>query len=67
MTADELHERHIKDLGDKLNAAYARYEATSCFADKGTAEGIKCRMEAAIGARSSAQVARMEAERGLAA
>lgn len=64
---DSQRETHIKSLGDKLNAAHAQYEVSHCFADKGEALGIKCRMEAAIAARSPAQVARMEAERGLAA
>ena len=62
---DSERELHIKDMGDKLNAAYAQYEVTSCFADKGSALGFKCRMEAAISQRSAAQVARMECARGL--
>ena len=62
---DRQREIYIKAMGDKLNAAHAQYEVSHCFADKGTALGIKCRMEAAIAARSPAQVARMEANLGL--
>ena len=64
---DGQHELHIKSLGDQLNVAHALYEVSHCFADKGTALGIKCRMEAAIAARSPAQVARMEDNLGLSA
>ena len=37
MNADEL-ERHIKDCGTLMQQAYARYEVSSCFSDRGDAD-----------------------------
>lgn len=58
-------EKHIEDLGLLMVAAYNRYEASGCFADRGEADGWRLQMEAAIASRSPEQVARMEAKRGL--
>ena len=62
---DNERELHIKSCGDLMTQAYAQYEASSCFGDKGSADGWRMCMERAVAARSPAQVARMEAERGL--
>lgn len=63
MTAKEL-ETHIQDTGLLMIAAYNRYEASGCFADRGEADGFRLLLEAAISARSPQAVAQMEAERG---
>ena len=63
---DAAHERHIKRLGEKMLTQHAHWAATGCFAARGAADGYRMRMEAAIGQRSPAAVAFMEAERGLA-
>lgn len=53
-------EQRIQSLGEQMKSAYARYEASGCFADRGEADGLRIRMEAAIASRSPEQVARME-------
>lgn len=65
MNADEL-ERHIKDCGYMMADAYARYEVSGCFSDRGAAERWQLAMTRAIASRSPEQVAAMEVERGLA-
>ena len=64
MNADEL-ERHIKDCGTLMQKAYARYEVSSCFSDRGEADRWKLAMTRAIASRSPEQVLALEAERGL--
>ena len=64
MNADEL-ERHIKDCGTLMQQAYARYEVSSCFSDRGDADRWQLAMTRAIASRSPAQVAAMELARGL--
>lgn len=64
MNAAEL-ERHIKDCGDLMADAYARYEASGLFSDRGEADRWQLEMKRAIAARSPAQVVVMEVERGL--
>ena len=66
MNAAEL-ECHIKDCGTLMQQAYARYEVSSCFSDRGEADRWQLAMTRAIASRSPQQVAAMEAERGLAA
>lgn len=64
MTAAE-REAHIKLMGDCMVEAHACYAATGCFDMRGSADGYRIQMERAIGQRSPAVVAAMEAERGL--
>ncbi len=64
LTAAEL-ELHIASCGYLMLEAYKRYEASGCFGDRGEADRWKVLMEEAIKSRSAAQVARMEAARGL--
>jgi len=64
MTADQL-ERHIKDCGDLMSDAYARFEVSGLFSDRGDADRWQMAMARAIAARSPAQVATLEMERGL--
>ena len=59
-------EQHIRECGQEMQAAYARYEADSEIASLGDAHYWRNAMEQAIRGRSAAQVAQMEAERGLA-
>ena len=58
-------ESHIKHLGEQMLAAHARYEASGCFSDIGEAHACRLQMQRAISLRNPAQVAAMEAERGL--
>lgn len=58
-------ERHIEDCAWLMERAYARFEASGCFGDRGEADRWRVLRDAAVKARSPAQVARMEAERGL--
>lgn len=64
--SDAAHERHIKHLGEQMLQHHERWAATGCFAARGSADGYRLAMERAIGQRSPAAVAFMEAERGLA-
>lgn len=63
--SDEL-ERHIRDCGRLMQAAYAKWNAYGDFADHGEADHWRMAMEEAIKSRSPAQVAKLERERGLA-
>lgn len=63
--SDAAHERHIKHLGEQMLQHHERWAATSCFAARGSADGYRLQMEAAIGQRSPQAIAFMEAERGL--
>jgi hypothetical protein len=62
---DAEREHAIVLLGQQMQAAYARYEASGCFSDLGEAHSKRMLMEALIRGRSASQVARMEAARGL--
>ena len=64
MTSQEL-EQHIKHCGALMEGAMAMYQLSGCFGYKGEADGWRLRMEQAIAARSPAQVAALESERGL--
>lgn len=63
---DAVHEQYIKHLGTQMMSHHAQWEATGCFDARGAADGYRMSMERAIGQRSPAVVAFMEAERGLA-
>lgn len=63
--ADAAHEQHIKHLGTQMLTRHAQWEAAGCFDARGAADGYRLAMERAIGQRSPAAVAFMEAERGL--
>ena len=65
MTDQELEE-HIETCGVLMLAAYARYEASGCFGDRGTADMWMRTQAEAIKARSPAQVARLDAAKGVA-
>ena len=58
-------EAHIKQLGEQMLAAHARYEASGCFSDIGEAHACRIQMQRAISLRSPAQVKQLEIERGL--
>lgn len=64
--SDAAHERHIKHLGEQMLQHHDKWAATGCFAARGSADGYRLQMEAAIGRRSPQAVAFTEAERGLA-
>lgn len=51
-TTDADLEAHISNLGEQMQAAYARWESDGCFSDRGAAVGLRMRMEAAIASRS---------------
>lgn len=58
-------ESRIRKLGKLMVQAYARYELTGCFADRGDADRYRLEMEAAIKQRSAKQVTRLEKVKGL--
>ena len=64
MTIEEL-ERHIKDCGSLMADAYARYETSGLFSDRGEADRWQLAMTRAIASRSPSQVVALELERGL--
>lgn len=63
---DEERERLIRRAGRMMRLSMARWERYGCFGDRGMADYWRLTMESDIKARSPAQVARMEAQRGLA-
>ena len=63
--SDAERELHIKDCGDLMQAAMARYEESNNFHDRADADAWRILMERAIKARSPEQVALMEQERGI--
>ena len=63
---DDDREQAIVRAGNAMKAAFARYEGSSNFADRGDADRARLIMENLINGRSAAQVARMEQERALA-
>lgn len=62
---DAERERHIKHCGELMELAMQRWYETGDFGHRGEADRWRILMEEAIKSRSPAQVARMEAERGL--
>ena len=62
---DQKREKAISDMGLLMTSAYARYELTHCFSDKGRADSYRIAMERLIGQRSLAQIEQMELYRGL--
>lgn len=64
---DQEREEAIADMGLLMTSAYACYEVTHCFSDKGRADGYRIAMQKLISQRSAQQVRLMELERGLAA
>ncbi len=63
---DDQREFMIRRAGREMRMAMARYEASGCFSDRGADDYWRMTMEGYIRERSPAQVAQMEAERGLA-
>lgn len=63
---DDERESLIRRAGRMMRLAMARYERSNCFSDRGMADYWRMTMQADIRARSPAQIARMEQERGLA-
>ena len=62
---DQQREQSISDMGLLMTSAYARYELTHCFSDKGRSDSYRIAMERLIGQRSLAQIEQMELDRGL--
>jgi hypothetical protein len=62
---DEERELHIRAAGQLMQEAMARWEAEGNFMDRGDAAYWLRIQNEAIKGRSAAQVARMEADRGL--
>jgi hypothetical protein len=62
---DLKRELRIQALGLRMLSAYARYEATGCFSDRGEADGLRIEMEREISSRSQTQVESMALARGL--
>jgi hypothetical protein len=58
-------ETQIRQHGASMMAAYARYERSGCFADRGEADAHRINMEAAIAKREAADVAFIEQSRGI--
>lgn len=58
-------ERHILNCGELMRQAYARYEQTSCLADRGEAMRYERLQAEAIKARTPEFVAKLEQARGL--
>jgi hypothetical protein len=63
--SDEDRERLIRRAGRMMRIYMARYERSSCFADRGLADYWRMTMQADIKARSPDQVAKLERERGI--
>lgn len=65
LMSDQERELHIKDCGELMQAAMARYEASNNLHDRADADAWRMLMERAIKERSPEQVALMEQERGI--
>jgi hypothetical protein len=63
--SDQERELHIKQCAWLMEDAMRRFHESGCFTHRGEASRWRLLMEEAIRGRSPAQVARMEAERGL--
>lgn len=63
--SDAELESHISSCTYLMERAYADYEATGCFSDRGEADRWRVLRDEAVKARSPAAVRRMENERGL--
>lgn len=62
---DTERESEIARLSAEMEAAYALRQSDGCFAAKGRADSLMRQRDDLVRGRSAAQVARMEAERGL--
>jgi hypothetical protein len=63
---DTERESEIARLTQEMEAAYAIWESDGCFAARGDADRLMRQRDDLVRGRSAAQVAQMEAERGLA-
>ena len=63
---DAQRESDIARLTQEMEAAYAIWQSDGCFAAKGRADSLMRQRDDLVRGRSAEQVARMEAERGLA-
>ena len=63
---DAQRESDIARLTQEMEAAYALWQSDGCFAAKGRADSLMRQRDDLVRGRSAEQVARMEAERGLA-
>lgn len=63
---DAENEKHIASCTWLMELAYAHYEASGCFADRGAADRWRILRDEAVKARSPAMVAKLEDARGLA-
>jgi hypothetical protein len=63
--SDEEIEEHVRSCGVLMLQAYARWEQSGCFGDRGEADRWRALMRDGVAARRPQRVARMEAERGL--
>jgi hypothetical protein len=64
--SDRERELHIRSCAWLMEDSMRNWHLTGCFTHRGAADRWRILMEEAIKGRSKAQVARMEAERGLA-
>lgn len=64
--SDDEREAAIKLAGEMVERHMDRYAESGCFSDRGNADRARLAMEALIRGRSAAQVAKLEAELGLA-
>jgi hypothetical protein len=62
---DEAREAEIARLTQEMEAAYAIWQSDGCFAARGDADRLMRERDDLVRGRSAAQVAQMEAERGL--
>ena len=63
---DDTREAEIARLTAEMEAAYAIWQSDGCFAARGDADRLMRQQDDLVRGRSAEQVARMEAERGLA-
>ena len=63
---DTDREAEIARLSAEMEAAYAVWQSDGCFAAKDRADSLMRQRDDLVRGRGAAQVARMEAERGLA-
>ena len=63
---DTQRESEIARLSAEMEAAYAIWQSDGCFAARGDADRLMRQRDDLVRGRSAEQVARMEAERGLA-
>ena len=63
---DTDREAEIARLSAEMEVAYAVWQSDGCFAARGDADRLMRERDDLVRGRSAAQVAQMEAERGLA-